>query len=146
MRHRGLLPSILALTLVPTAIQLGACGSSHPVVTWVAARISGEDRLEVRANGDITFTATTNGVEEKRETLKLTKEQVSELDDILRTQKACELASDPAYAPAADEGKTTLSISFSDQTCNVTLWNSEWHRGRAHDIAETMHSMRLRPH
>lgn len=126
-------------------VLLAACAAGRPVVTWTIARSSGEERVEVRSNGDVEFTATNGGVKEKPETLRLTKEQVSELDDILRNQHACELAHDPAYTPGADEGQTTLVVAFSDQQCKVTLWHSEWQRGRAREISETMRSMRLKP-
>jgi hypothetical protein len=126
-------------------VLLAACAASRPVVTWTIARSGGEERVEVRSNGDVEFTATNDGVKEKPETLRLTREQVSELDDILRTQHACQLAHDPAYTPAPDESQTTLVVAFSDQQCTVTLWNSEWRRGPARDISETMRSMRLKP-
>jgi hypothetical protein len=126
-------------------IVLAACGSSRPVVTWTVARATSQERVEVREDGEIVFTATNGGVEEKPESLRLTKDQVSELGDILRSQHACELAHDPAYTPTADEGQITMAIAFSDQRCKVTMFASEWLRGRAHEISETMRSMRSRP-
>lgn len=126
-------------------VLLAACAAGRPVVIWTVARSGGEERVEVSSNGDVEFTVTNGGVKEKPETLRLTKEQVSELDDILRSQHACELAHDPAYAPSADESQTTLVVAFSDQQCKVTLWNTEWRRGRAREISETMRSMRLKP-
>jgi hypothetical protein len=126
-------------------ILLAACGSTRPVVTWTVARPTSEERVEVRENGEIVFTATNGGVEEKPESLRMEKEQVSELGDLLRSQHACELAHDPAYTPTPDEGQITLVIAFSDQHCKVTMSASEWLRGRAHEISETMRSMRTRP-
>ena len=127
-------------------LVLVACGSSRPVVIWAGARAGGEERIEVRGNGQVEYTATNNGIDEKPEAMSLMKTQVRELGDMLRSQRACELGHDPAYTPEAEEGQTTLLISFPDQQCKVTLWNGEWLRGRARDIADTMRSMRLRPH
>ena len=126
-------------------IVLAACGSSRPVVTWTVARATSQERVEVREDGEIVFTATNGGVEEKPESLRLTKDQVSELGDILRSQHACELAHDPAYTPTPDEGQITMVIAFDNQACKVTMFASEWLRGRAHEISETMRSMRSRP-
>ena len=126
-------------------IVLAACGSSRPVVTWTVARATSQERVEVREDGEIVFTATNGGVEEKPESLRLSKDQVSELGDILRSQRACELAHDPAYTPTPDEGQITMVIAFENQSCKVTMFASEWLRGRAHEISETMRSMRTRP-
>jgi hypothetical protein len=126
-------------------IVLAACGSGRPVVTWTVARAMSQERVEVHEGGEIVFSATNNGVEEKPESLRLTKEQVSELGEILRNQHACELAHDPAYTPTPDEGQITMVIAFSGQQCKVTMFASEWLRGRAHEISETMRSMRTRP-
>jgi hypothetical protein len=128
-------------------ILLAACSPHRAVVIWVSARAGGEERIEVRSNGDIQYMATNGGVEDKPESaMRLTKDQVRELGDLLRSQRACELTHDPGYAPEVDESQTTLAIAFPDQQCKVTLWNGEWQRGRARDIADTMRSMRLRPH
>jgi hypothetical protein len=126
-------------------VLLAACASGPAVVTWRIARPGGEERVEVRSNGDVQYTAINGGVEEKPETLRLSTEQVSELDDMLRNQHACELKHDPGYTPAADEGQTTLTVAFPDQQCKITLFHKEWQHGRAHEISETMRSMRLRP-
>jgi hypothetical protein len=126
-------------------IALAACGSGRPVVTWTVTRAMSQERVEIREGGEIVFTATNGGVEEKPESLRLTKDQVSELGEILRNQHACQLAHDPAYSPTPDEGQITMMIAFSDLQCKVTMFASEWLRGRAHEISETMRSMRTRP-
>ena len=126
-------------------VLLAACAPVRPVVMWTIARTGGEQRIEVSSNGDVKITATNDGVEEKPESIRLTKDQVSELGDMLRSQRACELAHEPGYTPTADEGQTTLTVAFADQQCKVTLWNSEWLRGRAREISETMRSMKIRP-
>jgi hypothetical protein len=127
-------------------ILLAAC-TPHPLVTWLSARAGREERIEVRSTGDIRYTATSNGVEEKRESsMTLSKDQLRELADLLRNQHAGELAHDPGYTPDADETQTTLAVAFPDQQCKVTLWNGEWQLGRAREIADTMRSMRKRPH
>src|SRR5690242_12057305 len=105
---------------------LAACTPARPVAMWTVARPGSEERVEVRDNGDIIYVATNNGVEEKPETLKMSQDQVSELGDVLRHHQACQLAHEPGYTPDADEGQTTLVLSFPDQRCKVTLWNSEW--------------------
>src|ERR1043165_6222250 len=126
-------------------ILLAACGSSRPVVTWTGARPTSEGRVEVRESGETVFTATNGGVGGKPESLRMEKDQVSELGDLLRSQHACERAHDPAYTPTPDEGQITLLIAFSDQHCKVTMSAGEWLRGRAPEISETMRSMRTRP-
>jgi hypothetical protein len=124
-------------------VLLAAC-ASHPVVIWASARTGGEERIQVRANGTVEYTAVNNGVEEKPEKISLAREQVRELNDMLRTQHACELTHDPAYIPDPEDGQTTLLVDYPDQKCKVTLSNGEWQR-RGHDIVDTMRSMRLHP-
>ena len=123
-------------------ILLAACAPPPPVVTWVSTITGVHERVEVRKNGDVSYTASTRGVEGKPEQIKLSKEQVEELADILRAQHACELAHDPTFTPAPDEGKTSLELSFPDQRCKIELWNREWQRDRTREILETMRSMR----
>ena len=65
-----------------------------------------------------------------------------DLDELFLSQGACQLHHDPEYTPRSDEGETTLELAFPDQVCKVVLWNTEWNRGRAQPIAETMRSMR----
>jgi hypothetical protein len=82
----------------------------------------------------------------KEQRVQLTRDQIDELEELLRTRRACELAHDPAYTPSPEEAQTTLELAFPDQHCKVVLWSTEWQQGRAKDIAETMRSMRpLRP-
>lgn len=132
--------SLLLLLLV-------ACAPKVPVVTWVSSLTGVTEHVEVGSNGDVSFVSTTGGEAGSAEHLSLMKEQVQELDELLRNQRACELAHDPAHTPAPDEGQTTLELSFPDLRCKVTLWNREWQQGRAREIAETMRSMRpIRPH
>ena len=126
-------------------IMVIGCGPKPPVVTWASASMGVNEHVEVRSDGEVIYTTSTNGVQDKNERLSLSTDQVEELADMFRAQKACELVHDPSYTPAPDEGQTTLDLAFPDLRCKVTLWNQEWQRGRARDIEETMHSMRLRP-
>jgi hypothetical protein len=109
---------------------------------WVTSGTSASERIEIAANGEGQYTSAIDGVPEKDERVSLSREQVNELAELLRTQHACELAGDPAYTPVPGEGKTTLELAFPDQHCKVVLWDFEWQRGRAKEITETMHSMR----
>lgn len=121
---------------------LAACAPKLPVVTWVSSITGVTEHVQVRSNGDVSFTTSTGGAPGSAEHLSLEKAQVQELDELFRTQRACELAHDPGYTPAPDEGQTTLELAFPDQQCKIVLWNREWQQGRAREIAETMRSMR----
>lgn len=125
---------------------LAACNPGRPVVMWATPRATGEERIELVGNGDITFIAINNGAEDRSETNRLAREQLAELHDMLREHRACELAHEADYTPGADELQTTLTLAFPDLQCRVTLWAGEWQRGHARDIADTMRSMRRRPH
>lgn len=127
-------------------IALAACAPKPLVVTWVSSMTGTTEHVEVRSNGDVSFTTSIGGAPGSAEHLSLLKEQVEELHELVRTQHACELAHDPAYTPAPDEGQTTLELAFPDQHCKIVLWNREWQQDRAREIAETMRSMRpLKP-
>jgi hypothetical protein len=123
---------------------LAACGPKPAVVTWVSSITGVDEHVVVRSNGDVSFTSSSD---DKAEHLSLLKEQVQELAELFRAQRACELTHDPDHRPAPDEGQTTLEIAFPDQRCKIVLWNREWQQGRAREIAETMRSLRpLRSH
>jgi hypothetical protein len=123
-------------------IVLAACGGKPPVVTWSTSGTAMNERIEVHSGGDVQYTTTVNGVVDKSERLSLSSDQVAELDDIFRSQGACQLVHEPGYTPQPDEGQTTLVIAFPNQRCTVVLWNREWERGPAQPISETMRSMR----
>ncbi len=117
------------------------------MVIWGSARVGATERIEIISAGQGSYTHTTNGVEDKNERLSFTNDQLRELIELFRSQHACELAHDPTYTPAPDEGQTTLELALPDQHCKIVLWDTEWQRGRAREITETMHSMRpLRLH
>jgi hypothetical protein len=124
------------------ALALTACAPKLLVATWATSLTGATERVEVRSNGDVSFTTSTGDSPGRAEHLSLLKEQVEELHELVRTQRACELAHDPAYTPAPDEGQTTLELAFPDLRCKIVLWNREWQQGRAREIAETMRSMR----
>ena len=125
---------------------LAGCGAKHPVVTWANMGKGVTERIELQSSGDGNYTSTIDGQPHKDQRVILSKEQIEELQEMLRSKRACELAHDPAYTPAPDEGQTTLELAFPDQHCKVVLWNLEWQQGAAKDIAETMQSMRpLKP-
>jgi hypothetical protein len=123
-------------------IALAACGAKSSVVTWVTSGTGLNERIEVQSNGHVSYTSTLAGAKQKDDFVVLSREQVEELDEVFRSQHACELAHDPAYTPGESEGKTTLVLAFPDQHCTVVLWNAEWERGHAQPITETMRSMR----
>ncbi|HEU4735228.1 MAG TPA: hypothetical protein VFT22_45365 [Kofleriaceae bacterium] len=126
-------------------IALAACGSRPPVVTWASGGTSVTERITIASNGQGHYLSVNNGTVDKDERLELTKDQLDELKELLRSHHACELAHDPAYTPVANEGTVTLELSFPDLRCKVMLWDLEWQH-QARDIVETMHSMRpLRP-
>jgi len=114
---------------------------------WGSSSLSATERIEFTSSGEGSYTHASSGVQDKHERVSLTNEQFRELIELFRTQHACELAHDPTYTPAPDEGQTTLELALPDQHCKIVLWDTEWRRGRARDITETMHSMRpLRLH
>ena len=123
-------------------LSLAACGPSRVVVKWWSTGAGTNERIEIKSSGHGNYTSTNNGVVEKDELVILTDDQVHELDELFLGQGACQLHHDPEYTPRSDEGQTTLELAFPDQTCKVVLWNTEWDRGRAQSIAETMRSMR----
>ena len=123
-------------------LALAACGPSRVVVKWTNTGTALSERIEIKRSGDGNYTITNNGVVEKDERVVLTTDQVHELDELFLSQGACQLHHDPEYTPRSDEGQTTLELEFPDQACKVVLWNTEWDRGRAQPIAETMRSMR----
>ena len=123
-------------------LLLAACGPSRVVVKWWSTGAGTNERIEIKNSGHGNYISTNNGVVEKDEPVILTDDQIHELDELFLSQGACQLHHDPEYTPRSDEGQTTLELAFSDQACKVVLWNTEWNRGRAQSIAETMHSMR----
>src|SRR5256885_8816921 len=110
-------------------LALGACSMGNPVVRWTTTGIGINERIEIKSSGDGSFTSTINGVKDRDERVVLSKGQVEELDELLRSHGACQLTHDPAYTPVPDEGQTTLELLFPDQHCKVVLWNLEWQRG-----------------
>ncbi|HEX7838563.1 MAG TPA: hypothetical protein VF469_13905 [Kofleriaceae bacterium] len=127
-------------SLLPLALT--ACAPKLLVATWVTSMTGTTEHVEVRSNGDVSYTASNGDAPGSAEHLSLAKEQVEEFHELVRTQRACELAHDPGYTPAADEGQTTLELAFPDLRCKIVLWNREWQQGRAREIAETMRSFR----
>ncbi len=123
-------------------LSLVACGPTRVVVKWWSTGAGTNERIEIKSSGNGNYTRTDNGRLEKDEQVILTSDQVHELDELFLGQGACQLQHDPAYTPRSDEGRTTLELAFPDQTCKVELYNTEWDRGRAQPIAETMRSMR----
>lgn len=123
-------------------IALAGCGAKRPVVTWASTGTGMNERIEIDSAGHVSYTTTVNGVPDKKDEVVLSSAQVDEVDELFRSQKACELAHDPSFTPEPDEGQTTLVLAFPDQKCTVVLWNREWERGRAQQITETMRSMR----
>ena len=127
-------------------IALVGCAAKRAVVKWATVAPKATERIELRSSGDGSYTSTTEGIETKSERVVLSPDQLAELAELFRTQKVCQLVHDPAYTPGPEEGQTTLELAFPDQHCTVVLWNTEWLRGSAKEITETMHSMRpLRP-
>lgn len=125
-------------------LGLVACGSHQTVVVWGRASTGPEEvaQVEVGSNGESRYVTLANGVETASERVVLSKDQVRELDEMIREKHACELVHDPAYTPAPDEIQLTLDVRFPDQRCKVTLYELEWRRSPARDVAETMRSMR----
>jgi hypothetical protein len=123
-------------------LSLAACGPSRVVVKWWSTGAGTNERIEIKNSGHGNYTRTDNGKVEKDEPVVLTDDQIHELDELFLSQGACQLHHDPEYTPRPDEGQTTLELAFPDLACKVVLWNTEWNRGRAQSIAETMHSMR----
>lgn len=128
--------------LLPLPLALAACGPSRVVLKWSTTGAGTHERIEIKSSGNGNYTSTHNGGAPADELVVLTSDQVHELDDLFISQGACQLHHDPEYTPRPDEGQTTLELAFPDQTCKVVLWNTEWDRGRAQPIAETMRSMR----
>lgn len=123
-------------------LSLAACAPPRTVVKWSSTGAGTNERIEIKGSGNGNYVSLNNGVVEADEQVSLTSDQVHELDDLFRGQGACQLHHDPEYTPRSDEGQTTLELAFPDQVCKVVLWNTEWDRGPAQPIAETMHSMR----
>jgi hypothetical protein len=123
-------------------IALAACGPSRVVVKWSSTGTGTSERIEIPSSGNGEYTSINNGVVEKNERVILTSDQVHELDELFLSQGVCQLHHDPEYTPRPGEGQITLELAFPDQVCKVVLWNTEWERGRAQPIAETMRSMR----
>jgi hypothetical protein len=123
-------------------LSLAACGPARIVVKWSTSGTDTSERIEIKSGGNGNYTSSANGAVEKNEQVILTSDQVHELDELFQSQGACQLKHDPDYTPRPNEGETTLELAFPDQTCKIVLWNTEWDRGRAQPIAETMRSMR----
>lgn len=102
------------------------------------------ERIELTSNGRGNYSTVSSGVAQPSQEVVLSKDQINELDEMMRNKNVCKFAHDPAYTPQPDEGETTLELSFPDQRCKVVLWNREWQNGPALDISETMRSMRPR--
>ena len=109
---------------------------------WVSSSKTTAERIEYTRSGNGRYTHSSNGVQDADESVSLTDDQFRELTELFRTQHACELAHDPTYTPAPDEGQTTLELALPDQRCKIVLWDTEWRRDPARPITETMHSMR----
>jgi hypothetical protein len=135
MRYSGRMRNLLL-------VVLAACGAKPPVVTWATSSTGATERIELQRSGEGRYTSTISGAPDREERVILSSDQVAELDEMFRSQRVCELAHDPSYTPAPDEGQTTLVLAFPDQRCTIVLWNHEWEHGRAQPISETMRSMR----
>jgi hypothetical protein len=120
---------------------LVAC-SRHPVIVWGGASTGENIEIVIDSGGRGSYKTSSAGVEDLDEALAFTKGQVRELEEEFRSHHVCELVHDPSYTPAENEGQTTLELMFDDLTCKVTLYDLEWQRGNARDIAQTMRSMR----
>lgn len=126
-------------------LVLVGCGARQSVVTWANVGNGVTERIALSSSGDGSYSSTINGVPRPEERVILTKDQLDEVAEMMRTRRVCELTHDPAYTPSPDEGQTTLELSFPDLHCKIVLWNLEW-QARAKDIVETMQSMRpLKP-
>jgi hypothetical protein len=123
-------------------LALVACGSRQTVVVWGGSAAGEHGRMEIGSNGESRYVTVADGAEIASERVVLTKDQVRELDELIRAKHACELVHDPAYTPSPDEIQITLEVTYPDQRCKVTLYELEWLRGPAREIAETMQSMR----
>jgi hypothetical protein len=123
-------------------LALVGCASGPPVLRWYTTGTGLNERIELKSSGDGSYVSTLNGTEDRNERVILSTGQLQELNELLRTHGACQLTHDPAYKPAPDEGQTTLELAFPDQKCKVVLSNTEWQRGAAQPISETMRSMR----
>lgn len=123
-------------------LSLAACGPSRVVVKWWSTGAGTNERIEIKSSGHGNYISSSNGAVEKDEPVILSDDQIHELQELFLSQGACQLHHDPEYTPRSDEGQTTLELAFPDQACQVVLWNTEWNRGRAQPIAETMRSMR----
>jgi hypothetical protein len=123
-------------------LSLAACSPPRVVVKWSTSGTGTRERIEIKSSGNGTYASTDDGRPEKDEQVILTSDQVHELDELFLSQGACQLKHDPDYTPRPSEGESTLELAFSDQACKIVLWNTEWDRGRAQPIAETMRSMR----
>lgn len=128
--------------LVLVLLSVTACSPTRVVVKWWSTGAGTNERIEIKSSGNGNYTSTDNGRPEKDEQVILTTDQVHELDELFRSQGACQLKHDPEYTPRPSEGQTTLELAFPDQSCKVVLWNTEWDRGPAQPIGETMKSMR----
>lgn len=123
-------------------LAVAGCASGPPVVRWTTSGTGLNERIELKSSGDGSYVSSLNGVVERNERVILSSAQIDELNQLLRTQGACTLTHEPDYKPAPGEGQTTLELAFPDQKCKVVLSNTEWQRGRAQAITETMRSMR----
>lgn len=63
----------------------------------------------------------------------LTKKQYAEIVRMMRDLDCCALRSESDEAPGPRESQPELGIHFGDLDCEVALWDSEWHRGRARE-------------
>lgn len=132
--------SSLSLALGLAAVS--ACATPHTVIVWSGASTGENASITINDAGHGSYKSSTPGLNDLDDELRFTKGQVRELHDLFESHDVCKLKHDPAYTPVADEGKTTLDLSFDDLTCTVWMYDLEWQRPATREIADTMHSMK----
>ena len=128
--------------LLLIALALAACATPRTVIVWSGASTGENASISINSAGRGLYKSSSEGVEELDDQLRFTKGQVRELHDMFASHNTCDLKHDPNYRPVANEGQTTVELSFEDLQCTVTMYDLEWQRPATRDIAETMRSMK----
>jgi hypothetical protein len=121
---------------------LAACAPKPLVVHWAATRPTITERIEIRSDGEARYKTSSPGQPDTDERVVLSRDQLQELGEMFRARQACALPHDTTDTPPPGEATITLELNFPDQRCKLTLSEPEWRNGPAHDLAQTMDSIR----
>jgi hypothetical protein len=109
----------------PSPAQVESPGAGF-LVEWGGASVFGADHFTIDGAGAMRIQASYPGQPPVDRTASATPEELRELEDSLRAARCCDLRSARDIG-VPDEGHTTMRLGFASVSCEVSLWDNEWH-------------------